>query len=297
MGYRKYYSSKILLLVLTASIIPILGMSVQDSTADIQKFFTGLGDGTSWSDPNNWDPTGIPASIDAVIIDCGSILSELQLDVDCPFVVNMDIPYTAQNAIFVGGDDTLNTNEKLTHDGNTPRTITLIGGATWNINDEFVNLSGSIFVAEGANTINNFGTFDMQSGLLQMSCCDNSFNNHEIFTTGDATIELTSSSASFNNFGFFTLNDPGFVDMRGTFTNDATVTNNKGEIDEKSESFDFVKTGDDVFHLFSSGGATVASPVESLHSSFIILIIATIVFSLGIAFIMIGIFMKQKGKI
>ncbi|MFH1656782.1 MAG: Ig-like domain-containing protein [Candidatus Nealsonbacteria bacterium] len=75
----------------------------------------------------------------------------------------------------------------------------------------------------------------------------------------------------------------------------ATVTNNVGEIDEKSESFDFAKTGEKVFRIFASQGeAQVASPVQEFKSSFIILIISTIIFVLGIAFISIGFFMRER---
>jgi len=88
----------------------------------------------------------------------------------------------------------------------------------------FENIQGTILVQEGSS-INNFGTFNMQSGSLTLSCCNTIFNNRGIFTTDDATIDVNEGS-TFNNFDSFTLNDPSFVDIEGRFTNTGTVNNN-----------------------------------------------------------------------
>lgn len=82
----------------------------------------------------------------------------------------------------------------------------------------------------------------------------------------------------------------------GQHTVYATVTNNKGEIEKSSESFQFAKTAEGVVRLFESKEDPIASPVESLQRSFMILILSTIVFSLGIALFMVGFFIKTKNE-
>jgi len=73
----------------------------------------------------------------------------------------------------------------------------------------------------------------------------------------------------------------------------ATLTNNRGEIEARSETFVFVKSGEKIFRIFETP-AEIASPVQSLQKPFIILILAIIVLALGITLILISILTKKK---
>ena len=189
MGYRNYYSSKILLLVLTASIIPILGMSVQDSFAGASKSFTGNGDGTSWSDGDNWFPTGAPTSTDDIRISCDFSFDLIDnFDEVCPFVVNLDVPFTVENRLTIRYMTTFNQNDNLSHDVNNDGTINIKFNSVWNVNDLFTNVDGEINVSEGG-TINNLSTFDMQDGDLDLEC-DATFNNQATYKQGGGDANL-----------------------------------------------------------------------------------------------------------
>lgn len=75
----------------------------------------------------------------------------------------------------------------------------------------------------------------------------------------------------------------------------ATVTNNKGDLEESSDAYNFTLSGGKVLRIFEqAGGAAVVSPAESLQQSFALLVIAVVVFTLGIAFLVIGIIIRKK---
>lgn len=74
------------------------------------------------------------------------------------------------------------------------------------------------------------------------------------------------------------------------------MTNNRGEIAARSESFTFVKVGQKLAAItlgaFSSD--KVASPAESLQKSFLFLVIGIITLAIGVALIVISFFAREK---
>jgi hypothetical protein len=82
----------------------------------------------------------------------------------------------------------------------------------------------------------------------------------------------------------------------GQHTVYATLTNNHGEIEESSEPFVFLKTGEKVLRLFQPTQAKVVSPAQVLQKSFAILIAAIIVFAFGVALIIMGILLREKKR-
>lgn len=74
----------------------------------------------------------------------------------------------------------------------------------------------------------------------------------------------------------------------------ATVTNNQGDLEESSEAYAFLMSGGKALRLFEAAGAGAISPAETLQKSFAVLVIAIIVFTLGIAFVLIGIILRKK---
>lgn len=76
----------------------------------------------------------------------------------------------------------------------------------------------------------------------------------------------------------------------------ATVTNNRGEIEESSEPFVFAKSGENIVRIFGPSEASVASPAEVLQKSFAVLIVGLIFLALGIAFIIMSLLLRKKSK-
>jgi hypothetical protein len=77
----------------------------------------------------------------------------------------------------------------------------------------------------------------------------------------------------------------------------ATLTDNHGEIEESSTPFLFVKTEDKILRFLEPEQNEIASPAETLQRSFAVLVVAIIVFSLGIALTMVGIILREKTKV
>jgi hypothetical protein len=53
-------------------------------------------------------------------------------------------------------------------------------------------------------------------------------------------------------------------------------------------------SGGKVLRLFEAAGAGAISPAETLQKSFAVLVIAIVFFTLGIAFILIGVILRKK---
>lgn len=73
----------------------------------------------------------------------------------------------------------------------------------------------------------------------------------------------------------------------------AALTNNHGQVEARSETFVFVKTGEKIFRIFEIQAEAV-SPVQTLQKPFIILILAIIILALAIALIIISLLTKKK---
>ncbi len=80
----------------------------------------------------------------------------------------------------------------------------------------------------------------------------------------------------------------------GQHTVFATVTNNLGQIQKKSQAVEFVKHGSELVRLFGQQEKSPASLIDNLQRNFLILVVALIVFGIGVAFIVIGIALKRK---
>ena len=72
------------------------------------------------------------------------------------------------------------------------------------------------------------------------------------------------------------------------------LTNNQGKIEEKSSAFAFVKTGDKILRITELEAKVPTSPAQSLLNLFLIFTLATIVIALGIAFLVIGLAIREK---
>lgn len=73
----------------------------------------------------------------------------------------------------------------------------------------------------------------------------------------------------------------------------ATLTNNHGEIEARSETFVFVKSGEKIFRIFEAPAEAI-SPVKALEKPFIILVLSIIILALAIALIIISVLTKRK---
>ena len=99
--------------------------------------------------------------------------------------------------------------------------------------------------------------------------------------------------AKVNANGYFEYTlDKTLVD--GTHTVYVALTNNRGEIEEKSSSFVFIKSGDKILRISELQAEIPKSPVEMLSKSFLVLTISLIIFALSIAFFIIGFLTRRQ---
>lgn len=79
----------------------------------------------------------------------------------------------------------------------------------------------------------------------------------------------------------------------GTHTVYVALTNNKGEIEEKSSPFVFIKSGNKILRISEFQAEVPKSPVEILSRNFLILTISLILLALSLTFFLIG-FLTRK---
>ncbi len=77
----------------------------------------------------------------------------------------------------------------------------------------------------------------------------------------------------------------------------ATVTDNNGMIEARSETFVFMKNGEKVFRVFDSLQAAAISPAQALQKKFIFSMIIIIILSISLALISIGILTRGPKKV
>jgi hypothetical protein len=83
----------------------------------------------------------------------------------------------------------------------------------------------------------------------------------------------------------------------GQHTAFIALTNNLGQIEKKSEAVDFVKRNNEILRLFDQReNMKPVSLVDKLQWSFFFLVIALIVFGVGVAFLIIGLTLSAKAK-
>jgi len=118
----------------------------------------------------------------------------------------------------------------------------------------------------------------------------NSFITLYIFSL--PTIVITKSD---NNGRWEYILDKSLSD--GQHTAFIALTNNLGQIEKKSEAVDFVKRNNEILRLFDQReNAKSVSLIDKLQWSFFFLVIAFIVFGVGIAFLIIGLTISAKAK-
>jgi hypothetical protein len=100
--------------------------------------------------------------------------------------------------------------------------------------------------------------------------------------------------AKVNENGYFEyVLDKELTD--GTHTVYVALTNNKGEIEEKSAPFTFVQSQGKILRIAEFPAAQVAPPPsEALRKSFLVLVLGLIVFSLGFGFFVMGLAIQRK---
>jgi chemotaxis protein histidine kinase CheA len=100
--------------------------------------------------------------------------------------------------------------------------------------------------------------------------------------------------AKVNENGFFEyILDKELAD--GTHTVYVALTNNKGEIEEKSAPYTFLQTQGKILRISEIPTAEVAAPPsEVLKRSFLVLVLGLIALSLGIGFFVMGIAIQRK---
>ncbi len=83
----------------------------------------------------------------------------------------------------------------------------------------------------------------------------------------------------------------------GQHTVYATVTDNNGMIEARSETFVFMKSGEKVFRVFDSLQAAAVSPAQALQKKFIVSMTIIIFLSISLALISIGILTRKSKKL
>lgn len=127
-----------------------------------------------------------------------------------------------------------------------------------------------------------------QAGLkLEGKGLPNSFVTIYVFSLPTVLVTKTDG----NGYWEYILDKP-LAD--GQHTVYATVTNNHGAIEARSESFVFVVSGEKLFRIFQAPEAQVVSPAQVLQRSFAILVAAVIVFGIGVALTLIGLSIRRK---
>lgn len=99
--------------------------------------------------------------------------------------------------------------------------------------------------------------------------------------------------AKVNANGYFEYTlDKSLID--GTHTVYVALTNNKGEVEEKSSPFAFVKSGGQILRISEFQAEVPKSPVQVMGKSFLILTVALVLFALSFAFFIIGLLTRKK---
>jgi len=117
----------------------------------------------------------------------------------------------------------------------------------------------------------------------------NSFVTIYIYST--PTIVVTKADANGN--WEYTLDKP-LADGRHAVY--ASVTNNKGDIEKVSQSFDFAKAEDSIIKLLAPSKGNTESPVQNINRIFIIMIVIAVVLAIVFVVLVLGIYLSQHNK-
>ena len=187
----------------------------------------GDGDGTNWSDANNWDGNVLPtASDDVVITGSGTVVSngtaEAKSLVSSRLLNITGGSLTLSQASALNGGLDL-AGGTLTANGN----VTLAGTSTW---------SGSGTLA-GTGIVTNAGTLTLQS-LSSGATLSGSLNNTGTINHNSST-SLT-ASGTINNQGLFDIRSGGGLYEPGAPNVNTSVFNNTGTLRKSTSTADIL---------------------------------------------------------
>lgn len=193
------------------------------STITFAQTFTGLGDGSTWHDADNWNPATVPIAGSTVVIPDGftvnlpnstgfadsitiqgnSILNiGAQLNLTGPFIIESNATLNWSSLSIAGGGS-------INNDG----TINLTGGV--GLNETVLNNGGIInFLSSGdLNVINNSTLNNLPSGVIEMQT-----------DSGNISTQATNGVNVFNNEGMIRrTNSTGDVLINISINNDNGV--------------------------------------------------------------------------
>jgi len=217
----------------------------------------GCGDGTSWSDPQNWNTDSVPLatymdnSVDPaieVITDfifdgASSVDSTVTFDSDVPYDITGDILVDAGDTLIISSDSTMTFAGTMTNHG----TIQLLGSLTLSeidtIDDSFsgaienqpggtIEIIGFSMIEDG-KTINNQGLLKIsETGMLMNSGLINNgdgstFENHgTVMNPGDINYSCNTTLVEMGivDSDFNSLRDACIPETTHDSTSDSTIT-------------------------------------------------------------------------
>ncbi|HYD01350.1 MAG TPA: hypothetical protein VEB22_09000, partial [Phycisphaerales bacterium] len=221
--------------------------------------WTGAGDGTSWNNPNNWSPVGLPGATNDVTIGAGATAVNVNVSpsirsltlgrtVD---ITGCNILNTTNGVTFTGAAGIINTSplgcESLRFTG----TQSVTGTGVINVNVGTMRLSGGAsltlgagvqlnsggsggtsIVFEAGTTLNNQGTIRATGAgrSLTVGNSGGTFNNLAgglVSAESSATLSIASQ---WTNAGTFNING-GTLSLGGSFTTLGTVTRTGGTLE------------------------------------------------------------------
>jgi hypothetical protein len=117
----------------------------------------------------------------------------------------------------------------------------------------------------------------------------NSFVTIYIYSTPTIVVAKADENGNWE----YTLDKP-LADGRHTVY--ASVTNNKGDIEKISQSFDFAKAEDTIIKLLTPTDGTAESPAQNLNRIFMIMIVIAVVVAIVFVVLVLGVYLSQHNK-
>ncbi len=162
--------------------------------------WTGSGDGTSWSDKDNWSGHAVPTSADdvtinvasnpTIVVSAGQAARSLQLSDTLAINAGGTLAITATSQIAAAG--------KLTLGGGT---LTVTGAVLTNLGTVAVTADSTINSSGAVGSLDNKGTVSHQAGVLHMTSGFTLKNEGTYNFTADGTsvASLAATSATLQN--------------------------------------------------------------------------------------------------
>lgn len=159
------------------SLLSLFGLFILATPLDLraqfffgmQKTWDGGGDGISWSDPQNWNPNGVPGPFSAVSINNGDAV---RLDISSTarsISVDLSSSLEVRENLQVNGNITLSGTAKLFWRSNRIQANRIINRGTIQLSSANDKILGSPTFIENKAAINIFGSFFGSADLLMES--------------------------------------------------------------------------------------------------------------------------------